>query len=190
MDFSFKNVNKPAKGVLLLSDPFSHDEHFTRSVVLLCDHNTEGTFGLVLNNYLDFPAQAIHEEMALISQRVSIGGPVDKENIFYFHQFEHVSGSLKVSDKLYFGGSFEEVLNHIKNSPWDTDKVRIFIGYSGWSEGQLEKELENNAWLVVEDYKLEQIMDTHNDSLWKDLMSEQGKKFKLLAEFPLHPEYN
>lgn len=190
MDFSFKNNNKPEKGMLLLSDPFELDVHFTRSVVLICNHDESGTFGFVLNNYVELSAAELNEGLHSFNGRVSIGGPVEKTNLFYIHQFEDISESEKIVENLYFGGDFNEIINKINSNPKDKNAVRFFIGYSGWSGGQLEEELTQNAWIVINNHTVEHIMDTHSNNLWKEVMQSQGSKFKLLADFPLNPENN
>ena len=191
MDFSFTNTNKPQKGSLLLSDPFEIDVHFTRSVVLICNHDENGTFGFVLNNYVDLSAKELHGELESFSGRVSIGGPVDKTNLYYIHRFgDSVTGSEHIIDDLYFGGSFDEVLEQIKSDPQSEKMVRFFIGYSGWSADQLEEELQQNTWIVVNNYTIEQIMSTLNQNLWKETMALQGIKYKLLSDFPINPDNN
>lgn len=191
MDFSFKNSNLPQKGSLLLSDPFEVDIHFTRSVVLICNHDAEGTFGFVLNNYVDLSAKELHEGLESFNGRISIGGPVDKTNLYYIHRFgDAVQGSEHIVDDLYFGGSFDEILELIQQDPENIHKVRFFIGYSGWDAGQLDEELQHNTWIVVNNYATSQLMDTFNQNLWKETMALQGVKFKLLSDFPLNPENN
>lgn len=190
MDFSFKNNNKPQKGMLLLSDPFELDEHFTRSVVLICNHDENGTFGFVLNNYVELSAAELNEELNSFDSRVSIGGPVEKTNLFYIHQFDDIAESEKIVENLYFGGDFNAIIDKINSNPQAKHTVRFFIGYSGWAGGQLEEELTHNAWIVINNQSIEQIMDTSSDNLWKEIMQRQGSKFKLLADFPLNPENN
>lgn len=191
MDFSFTNNNKPKKGVLLLSDPFEIDVHFTRSVVLICSHDENGTFGFVLNNYVDLSAKELHEELESFNGKVSIGGPVDKTNLYYIHRFGNsITGSEHIIDDLYFGGSFNEILERIKSDSKSEKMVRFFIGYSGWSSGQLDEELQQNTWIVVNNYNIEQIMATLNQNLWKETMVLQGTKYKLLSDFPINPENN
>lgn len=191
MDFSFKNINNPGKGVLLLSDPFGMDTHFTRSVVLICNHDENGSFGFVLNNYIDLSAGELNDGLQSFKGRVSVGGPVDKGNLYYIHRFGSIiDGSEHITDDLYFGGSFDEILEQIKLNAENEKKVRFFIGYSGWDEGQLEEELSQNSWVVVNNHSMEQIMNTHHQNLWKDVMALQGTKFRLLSDFPLNPENN
>lgn len=190
MDFSFKNLNSPKKGALLVSDPFETGAYFTRSVVLICNYDQEGTFGFVLNNYVAISPTEINKELDSYEGRLSIGGPVDKGNLFYIHQFEGIEGSELIMDNLYFGGDFQEVVKHMNESSDELLKVRFFIGYSGWDSGQLEDEINQHAWIVVDNHTVNQIMDTTFDNLWKDMMSLQGVKYKILSDFPLNPTYN
>ncbi len=190
MDFSFKNNLRPKKGALLLSDPFEMGAFFTRSVVLICDYNADGTFGFVLNNYLELTPSEISQELDGYEGRVSVGGPVDSSSLFYIHQLENIEGSEKVMDNLYFGGDFLEIINAIRTQPQNASKVRFFAGYSGWSGGQLEEELEQHSWIVVDNHSIQHIMDTSNDNLWKDIMKLQGSKYKVLSDFPLNPTHN
>lgn len=190
MDFSFKNLNTPQKGALLVSDPFETGIYFTRSVVLICNYDQEGTFGFVLNNYVNLSASDINKELLSYEGRIGIGGPVDKGNLFYIHQFEDLEGSEAIMEDLYFGGDFQEVLKRMNESADNALKVRFFIGYSGWDGGQLEAEIDQHAWIVVDNHTVEQVMDTTSDNLWKDMMSLQGTKYKILSDFPLNPTYN
>ncbi|MFM7472378.1 MAG: YqgE/AlgH family protein, partial [Crocinitomicaceae bacterium] len=70
------------------------------------------------------------------------------------------------------------------------NKVRFFIGYSGWSEGQLEEEIKESSWLAVNNISTEMIMDTQNDKLWEMCLEKQGKRFKVISKFPRNPEDN
>jgi putative transcriptional regulator len=85
LDFSFKNNEPTVKGSILISDPFSDDVYFGRSVVLICEHNEEGTFGFVLNNYIDVDLHQLDESFPDIQAKISFGGPVSKENLYYIH---------------------------------------------------------------------------------------------------------
>ncbi|MCO5260368.1 MAG: YqgE/AlgH family protein [Crocinitomicaceae bacterium] len=190
MDFSFKNKNTPKKGALLLSDPFEMGAFFTRAVVLICDYNDKGTFGFVLNNYLNISADSISDQLVDYDGRISIGGPVDNNNLFYIHQFEDIEGSEYVTDGVYFGGDFLEIVKKMNESEENSSKIRFFAGYSGWDAGQLEDEIKQHSWIVAENHTIHQIMDTSNDDLWKELMSAQGTKYKVLADVPLDPTHN
>jgi len=192
MDFSFKNTALPQKGSLLLSDPFEDDLHFSRSVVFLCTHDELGTFGFVLNNFVSLRVNDLTDLLSMCTGRVSIGGPVDKENMYYFHRLgSDISNSIHVVDDIYFGGDFDQLIQKMDDSSIEFEQqIRFFIGYSGWAPNQLEEELVNNAWLVVNKYNTDLLFDTESPNLWKAIMNGQGKKFELLAQFPINPQSN
>lgn len=188
LDFSFKNSLRPRPGFLLLSDPFLQEDYFTRSVVLICEHNEKGSFGLVLNNFIDIKLHELDENFPIVTSPVSIGGPVDEQSIYYIHSFgDMVSESLYVTDEISFGGNFEELKKAIDLEP--NGKILFFLGYSGWSPGQLNDELTLNSWLVVNNIPLKEVFNGHDD-FWKYCMTKQGEPFKLMANFPVNPQNN
>ena len=191
IDLTFSNKKNPSKGDILLSDPFESDQFFTRSVVLICDHNEEGSFGFVLNNYVSIDLSAIIPEFPIIDSKVSIGGPVDSESVFYIHSFgDEVPGSTKISPSIYFGGDFTKVIQLLQESKENTSKIRFFLGYSGWSPNQLMDEMNTHSWIVSSKKVVTELFDTKETKLWEKLMKRQGKKFEMMAKFPLDPTNN
>ncbi len=191
IDFNFENSLKPQRGSLLVAEPFLNDSYFARAVVLLCDHTPEeGSFGFVLNNFVDVNLNELVDDFPVVKTKVSIGGPVDTSNLFYIHGFKNIPDSMLVSEGVYFGGDFEVIKDILKTTPDKAENVRFFIGYSGWSEGQLTDEIEEKSWLVVDEYKPEMILNTDNTSIWKRLLEKQGAKFKIMTNFPQNPSDN
>ncbi len=191
IDISIKNKHKPARGRILLSEPFLVDDFFTRSVVLLCEHGPEGSFGFVLNNYTDLSFMDINPKFPDIPVKISIGGPVKPEHLYFVHTLDHEQiGGQHIIENIYLGGDFELVLNMIQVNSEILNHVRFFLGYSGWTAGQLEDELEEKSWLVVPTPESAYIMDTSRDEIWKDLMQSQGGVYKLMSKFPLDPRMN
>ncbi len=191
IDISIKNKHKPARGRILLSEPFLVDDFFTRSVVMLCEHGPEGSFGFVLNNYTDLSFMDINPKFPDIPVKISIGGPVKPEHLYFVHTLDHEQiGGQHIIENIYLGGDFELVLNMIQVNSEILNHVRFFLGYSGWTAGQLEDELEEKSWLVVPTPESAYIMDTSRDEIWKDLMQSQGGVYKLMSKFPLDPRMN
>ena len=191
INFDFSNKNKPKTGSLLISEPFMYDDHFSRSVIFLCEHNDEGSFGFVLNKYIQSPAEDLVPELKSKEIKISIGGPVDKTNLYFVHAFgDQIGNSIKVKDGLYIGGDFNQLKELINTDEKSIDQVRFFIGYSGWSAGQLDEEMEEKSWVVVNNVPTEMILDTTNDHLWKSLMEQLGGKFKAMTNFPMNPSDN
>ena len=190
LDFSFKNNEPTNKGSILISDPFSDDVYFGRSVVLICEHNIEGTFGFVLNNYIDVDLHQLDDNFPNINARISFGGPVSKENLYYIHSFSDITNTLEIREGLYYGGDFDEITDRIKNAKNPNKEIRFFMGYSGWSVGQLDEEIKNENWITANNISTEDILDTKLDDLWRICLEKQGQRFQLMTKFPRNPMDN
>jgi putative transcriptional regulator len=190
LDFSFKNNEPTNKGSILISDPFSDDVYFGRSVVLICEHNDEGTFGFVLNNYIDVNLHQLDDNFPNINARISFGGPVSKENLYYIHSFPDITNTLEIREGLYYGGDFDEITDRIKDAKNPNKEIRFFVGYSGWSPGQLDEEIKNENWITANNISTENIIDTKLDDLWRICLEKQGQRFKLMTKFPRNPMDN
>ena len=190
LDFSFKNNEPTNKGSILISNPFSDDVYFGRSVVLICEHNDEGTFGFVLNNYIDVDLHQLDDNFPNINARISFGGPVSKENLYYIHSFSGITNTLEIREGLYYGGDFDEITDRIKNAKNPNKEIRFFVGYSGWSVGQLDEEIKNENWITANNISTENIIDTKLDDLWRICLDKQGQRFQLMTKFPRNPMDN
>lgn len=180
----------PTRGRILVSEPYLPDPYFRRTVVLLCEHNEEGSFGFVLNRYLDMDIGDLLENMPPIRTRVSIGGPVQSGNLYYLHTFgARVPGSTEVIPGVHMGGDFEQLRSMLATDPRLARHVRFFVGYSGWGEKQLDRELEQRSWLVGPADKV-RIMNTRIKDLWGDTLRAMGARFAPLANFPEDPSLN
>lgn len=180
----------PSKGMLLLSEPFLQDEHFSRSVILLCEHNEEGSFGFILNSSIDLNITDLIKDFPETFVKIGIGGPVEKNQLFYIHSLEHIEGSLKVSEGIFMGGDFNSLCKAIDSGEISSDDLRFFIGYTGWSENQLQTEINEKTWVVIEKPKSFNVFKTEDELLWKELISTKGPKYKFMSEFPKNPSDN
>lgn len=190
MDSKNNKILAPAKGRLLISEPFLNDPHFKRTVILLCDHNEHGSFGFVLNNYIQIDLAEVIQDLNPLKSKVSIGGPVQKDSIFYLHTLgEAIPGSIHVSENIYMGGDFDALKEKINSGEIDNSNFRFFVGYSGWGKDQLAWELKEKSWIVSESTS-EQIMNTKYDNLWSQSLRSMGSEFALLANFPSDPNFN
>lgn len=191
IDFDFSTEAKPQKGSLLISEPFLADDYFSRSVIYLCDHNEDGSFGFVLNKYVDTNLSESIQGFPTIDFKVSMGGPVDTSNLYYIHNFgDTLENALPINNDLCIGGNFEDVKTMISKIPGKAKGIRFFIGYSGWQKGQLDAELQEKSWVVINNVPSSMILNTDNDELWKELMEQLGGKFKLMSKFPINPSDN
>lgn len=189
-DFSKLNQINPRKGKVLISEPFLEDDYFTRSVVLLCDHNDSGSFGFVLNNYIDQSIAEIVEGFPEFNAKVSIGGPVETNLLFFIHNRpDIIDESIKITDTIYMGGSFEAVKEQVISGNLDPSNIKFFLGYSGWGELQLKEEIDLNSWFVA-NVGTDTIMSYTQEDMWERILENMSDRHKLIATFPNNPNLN
>lgn len=181
----------PSQGKVLISEPFLYDEVFGRSVILLVDHTLNGSIGLVLNKPLTICLNDIlkgFEESSYIP--LFRGGPLCNDTLFYLHTLREIPDSLQISKDLYLNGDFEAVSHYINQGNDIKGKIRFFLGYSGWEEKQLSKEIEDNSWLVG-GITIDSVMNEKGSSnLWKNTLKGLGGKYETWSRFPQIPSLN
>jgi putative transcriptional regulator len=175
---------KYLQGHLLLDGGKLRGSFFHRTVVLICQHDSEGAFGLVLNR--DSGAKvgeilAANMPDALKALPLFVGGPVQPAAMSYLH-FDHLLPEANVFENLQVGHSLDALME-IGEGMSTTRQVRIFAGYSGWAAGQLEDEMKRDAWLV-HPASLELVFDSDPAVLWRKILMQKGWQYKLLADAP------
>ena len=180
----------PAQGILLIADPFLKDPNFMRSVVFLCEHQDEGSFGFVLNKTYDYTLDELVTGLDDLKIQVYHGGPVQMDTIHFLHQYPlQIPGGFQVVDDVYWGGNFETAISLIRAGEIDMNKIRFFIGYSGWSGGQLNDELKEKSWLTVKATR-KLIFHKEIDNIWKDALKHLGGDYEMMVNFPIDPRLN
>ena len=191
----FENINRidlgtPEKGKLLLSEPFLMDPNFSRTVVLLTEHNEEGSVGFVLNRPLKMNINEVVPDFPVFDAQLYVGGPVENNNLFYIHTLaDKLPDSIEIMDGLWWGGDFDILKTLIDTGQATTKEIRFFAGYSGWAPDQLTDEMKQRSW-IVSDATVSQVMAPDVESLWKNVMSSLGKKYKIISNFPEDPTLN
>ena len=194
VDISFANISKlnnlkPQKGRLLLAEPFMNDDHFSRSVIYMCEHGKTGSYGFILNNKLHIKLDEIIPDIEIPNINVYYGGPVHSSNLFFLHQLgDIIDSSVKISDNIWTSGDFNQIIEFMNMGILDINKIKFFLGYAGWTKNQLETEFDSNSWIAI-DLKKENIF-CKNDDLWKEVLSNRGGKLKAIANFPINPTDN
>ena len=181
---------EPGPGILLIADPFLKDPNFLRTVVFLCEHKEEGSFGFVLNRQYENTLDELIPELEGHKIPVFYGGPVQIDTIHFLHQYPvEIPGGQEVLKGMFWGGDFDAVINFIKNEEYDKDKIRFYIGYSGWGEGQLDTEMKEKTWLTV---KATRKLIFHPDygAIWKDALKTLGGDYEMMVNFPIDPQLN
>lgn len=188
--FKYRNRIPPEKGRLLISEPFLPDPNFVRTVVLLCEHNDEGSFGFVLNRVADVKASDILEDLSKLDHPVFIGGPVQQDTLHFIHCSAAIEGGEPVAEGIYWGGSFEQVTFLADTGQLRPEEIRFFLGYSGWGPGQLQEELEQDTWIVCDYVTEELLFHTEPDLMWRKALKDMGGKYSVFANYPLDPSLN
>lgn len=180
----------PAPGILLIADPFLKDPNFKRTVVFLCEHQEEGSFGFVLNRPYDYSLDELVTSAEGMKLPVFYGGPVQVDTIHFLHQYpDKIPGGFKVLDDVYWGGDFETAITLIKEGVIQANKIRFYIGYSGWGVGQLDDELKEKSWLTVEANR-KIVFHQEINEIWKDSLRTLGGEYEMLINFPIDPQLN
>ena len=191
IDITFQNEEDPAKGKLLISDPFLDEDYFRRSVVYLCEHNIDGSFGFVVNNFISINLNELDESLPKVEAQISLGGPMEVNSLYFIHQFgDQIQNSAEISDGVFLGGDFQQLSNKIVEDQSNISKVRFIIGYAGWKRKQLKEEIKNNAWIVKELSSPLQLFESQSRLSWKRVMFNLGGKYKIMSKFPLTPMNN
>ncbi|RUT73242.1 YqgE/AlgH family protein [Ancylomarina longa] len=181
---------KPEKGKVLIAEPFLEGKYFKRSIVLLAEYNEDGAVGFVLNKPINLTVDEVLVNISHFDGDVFIGGPVDTNRIYYIHTIpELIPNSIPIIDNLYWGGDFSVLKELIERGNVLAHQIRFFVGYSGWSAGQLQQEILGNSWLVSQ-LKVEEIMSPYIENLWEKSLRQMGGKYMMWANFPENPSLN
>lgn len=171
------------RGRLLVATPRLLDPRFVETVILICEHGSEGALGLVLNRTSDLPVAEVLAEWSTTVTRpdvVFFGGPVQPEIAVALADAAHSLDPLAGLD------AGMVVLDDVAGVP---DKLRIFSGYAGWGQGQLEAELEEGSWWLV-DADAGDIFTSEPGDLRRTVLRRQHDNSAFFAHYPPRPGLN
>lgn len=188
--FKYKNQLKPEKGRLLISEPYLPDPNFERTVVLLCEHNEDGSFGFVLNKPSIVKINEVMDDLKEMDEIVYVGGPVQQDTLHFLHRRSNIEKAVEVREGIYWGGNFESLLVQVDARQLLANDIRFYLGYSGWGPGQLESELEQDSWIVCEYATDKLLFDTDPRIMWKEALDNMGGRFSVYANYPIDPRLN
>jgi putative transcriptional regulator len=184
-----RTIIKPQQGIILISEPSLRDFYFKQSVVLLAEHNEEGSFGIIINKPIETKINEVLTDFPDIDAPLYLGGPVKTDSLFFIHTKENIPSSLKIIDGLYWGGDLEEIKEMLLSGRLNENEIRFFIGYSGWSPDQLDREIMEKSW-VLSHTTVEEVINPHPQQLWPDYLKSMGSDYAIWANFPADPTYN
>lgn len=180
----------PGKGKILISEPFLPDTFFNRSIIYLTDHTAEGSVGFILNKKLDIKLKNAISGFELCDDVLNMGGPVAPDTLHYLHTAgEQIPKSVSVDGKIFWGGDIEIIRSLIAFGKLDKSKIRFFLGYSGWSAGQLDRELKENSWVIAK-IRSDIVMGNRGNDTWKMVLRSLNSKYRAWADFPESPDLN
>jgi len=184
-------TEKLKKGHLLIAEPsLIGDLSFNRSVILLADHNQEGSIGFIINKPLKY---TINDLIPEIEARFKIynGGPVEQDNLYFIHNIpDLIPNSVEISNGIYWGGDFESTKELINTGLIGKNNIRFFLGYTGWEEKQLENEMEGNSWIIARNSYENKIIGKSSTHFWKEQLMELGGDYLIWSNAPENPYLN
>ena len=188
--YEYEKDKKIAPGKLLLSEPFMLDENFSRTVVLVCEHDMEnGTMGLILNKPVKIRLNEIVPTLPPFAGKIYLGGPVCTDTMQFVHRLgEKIEGSVELADGLFWGGSFEQIKLLIENNNVKPDDIAFYIGYSGWGAEQIQDEIKSSSWIISQ-AKASYIFN-YQDNIWREALKEMGGIYATMAGYPENPILN
>ncbi|WP_346236322.1 YqgE/AlgH family protein [Niabella insulamsoli] len=136
-------------GKILTGTGKMDDPNFAGCTVLVAEHNEKGALGFIINQ--PFP-RALNELVEFSSSPafpLYKGGPVDEEHLYFVHQCaDQIPGSEHITKNLFLGGDFATVIQLLPTGQLATGDIKIFVGYCGWNENDLETEIADGYWEV------------------------------------------
>ncbi|MBL0883686.1 MAG: YqgE/AlgH family protein [Chitinophagaceae bacterium] len=177
-------------GILLISDPFLKDPNFLRTVVFLCEHQEQGSFGFIVNKPIDLTLQDVIQDAEGLLIPLSEGGPVQKDTLHFLHRRpDLIEGGIEVIDHIFWSGDFAQTLALLHSGELPPSDIRFFIGYSGWGESQLQQEVDDKSW-ITGIAKNQLIFNSDIPAIWKESLNELGGEYRQMVNYPIDPQLN
>jgi putative transcriptional regulator len=176
------------RGKLLIASPALEDPNFDRSVVLITEHGEEGAMGIVLNQPSESEVAAVIPELESIAgpEPIFVGGPVQPEALVVLGEF---SDPDKAAWIVVAGVGLVSAQTDLEELPDSVRRGRVYAGFSGWGPGQLEDEIDEEAWIVEAPLPGE-LFPEDPDTLWSDVLERMGGEYAIVARMPLDPSVN
>jgi putative transcriptional regulator len=188
--FNYKTKLLPQKGRILVSEPHLPDPNFERSIVLICEHNEDGSIGFILNKPSNSMVSELLEGVNSFDLPVFIGGPVEQDTLHFIHRYGSLDGATEIGEGIYWGGDFERLLFLLESKQLLPEDIKLFLGYSGWAAGQLEEELAIDSWMISDRVDDELLFETDSSKMWRKALQSMGGRFSLYSNYPIDPRLN
>lgn len=172
------------KGKILISSPnLLSDMIFYKSIILIVDETEDGLTGFILNRYLDLFITKDIKSSEKVKIDLYYGGPVSNNHYYLLKSKTHHSESIEIYKDLYWGNNIEYLFNQIEDGLINQQDVIFFQGYSGWDPNQLDDEIENDSWIVMED-QIKNVFELKEKNSWNKVIKDLGKKYRIWSNSP------
>jgi putative transcriptional regulator len=161
-----------------------HDSNFRKTVILLCEHESEGSVGFVINRLLASTTNDVIPGLLEYNFPVFYGGPVEQNTLHFIHRCgELIEDSIPITSNLFWGGNIEIINDLIGKGLASESDFKFFIGYSGWASGQLSDEIDQKAWWLT-NVNEELVFLDDIEEIWPQAVRNLGQDFAYLADSP------
>ncbi len=148
-------------GTIITGTNLLEGSTFQQSIILITEKNEQGATGFVVNKLFSKTLNQLEEFKHGLSFPLYNGGPVETEGLFFIHRRpDLIEGGKAIINDLYIGGNFKQAVHHINQKSIQQKDIKLFIGYCGWDAGELEAEIAEGSWLVM-DVGMETVFDEH-----------------------------
>ncbi|MEI7787294.1 MAG: YqgE/AlgH family protein [Chlorobiaceae bacterium] len=182
--------DKLKAGKLLLASANMLESNFKRTVLIMCEHNEKGSLGFILNRPMEFKVCEAIAGFEDIEEPLHMGGPVQVDTVHFLHlRGDLIEDSLEILPGLFWGGDKNQLSFLLNTGVMLPSEIRFFLGYAGWTAGQLESEFEEGAWYTAEASK-EMIFSDAYERMWSRSVRSKGGEYQLVANAPELPGLN
>ena len=172
------------KGKILISSPnLLSDMIFYKSIILIVDEKEDGLTGFIINRYSDLFITKDLDSSKDIKIDLYYGGPVSTNHYYLLRSENDHFKSIKIDENLYWGNDLEFLFKQIENGLINVNDVIFLQGYSGWNLNQLDNEIDDNSWIVL-DNQPDMVFNLNKKNSWNKIIKSLGNKYKIWSNSP------
>ncbi len=177
-------------GDLIMASAVMLESNFKRTVLLMCEHNEEGSLGFILNRPTQIKVSEAISGFDDIDIELHMGGPVQVDTVHYLHtRGDVIDGSQEIVPGVFWGGDKEQLGFLLTSGVVSPSEIRFFLGYAGWGAGQLESEFEEGSWYTTAASKAV-VFSSEYERMWARVVRSKGGKYHFAANSSELPGMN
>jgi putative transcriptional regulator len=188
-----KPVEEITTGTFLVASPLLQDPNFVRTVVLMCEHSDEGSWGLVVNRRTDLTYGELLDDLpfpAASEGAVFWGGPCEPSRMQVLHRLRReLPHEMEICREIRLGIDADTFRDVVAHSLLPGEALHAYVGHAGWGAGQLAAELELGSWITCS-AEPDIVFDTPPDEIWDSVLKSLGSPYSRLTSMPVDPRVN